>query len=143
MAVEVSVLELDTGAPRSLGDEAHLDLAGLVEIGLDLPLGTDVPAEHDAVWRLDGEHARPVTFAAINSAIVDASADTRFQYGLFDLDGEHVVLAGLDAVELLGEDAERELDWCVDDDRGPHRRIGNLGAHESSYGGCSMTASND
>src|SRR3954451_6909796 len=52
VAVEVAVLELDASAIRRLGDEAHLDLAGLVGIGLDLPLRTDVPAEQNPVGRL-------------------------------------------------------------------------------------------
>src|SRR5262249_53403026 len=38
VAVEVAALELDAGPVGALGDETHLYLAGLVEIGLELPL---------------------------------------------------------------------------------------------------------
>src|SRR5947208_12817680 len=36
VAVEIAVLELHPGSLRALGDETHLDLAGLLEVGLDL-----------------------------------------------------------------------------------------------------------
>jgi len=37
VAIEVAVLELDARALRRLGDEAHLDLARLLGVRLDLP----------------------------------------------------------------------------------------------------------
>src|SRR4051794_26976481 len=55
MAVEVAMLELDPRPLGRLGDEADLDLAGLVRIGLDLPPRADVPAEHETIRRLEGE----------------------------------------------------------------------------------------
>ena len=116
VAVEVAVLELDPRPLRRLGDEPHLDLAGLLEVGLDLPLRADVPAEHDPVRWLVGEHARPPAFAAVDAAVVDVPADARLEDGLGDLDAEHVVLGRLEAAELLGEDRERALDRRLDDD---------------------------
>ena len=50
------------------------------------------------------------------------------------------MLARLEAAEILGEDAERALDRRVDDDRGPDGRRGRLGAHLSSFTGCSTAA---
>src|SRR5690242_7504028 len=52
--VEVPVLQLDASAVRAIGDEAHLDLTGPVRVGLDLPPGADIPAEHHPVRRLVG-----------------------------------------------------------------------------------------
>src|SRR5215207_2034192 len=140
VAVEVAVLELDARALRGFGDEAHLDLAGFLGVRLDLPLGADVPAEHDPVRRLVGEHARPLAFAAVDAAVVDAPALAGFEHRLRDLDGEQVVLARLDAVEVVGEDRERALDRRLDDDLRPHRGVLRLRGHETSSVGCSAAA---
>src|SRR4051812_23537347 len=98
MVVEVAVLELDARALRGLGDEGDLDLARLRRVGLDPPLRADVPAEHDAARRLVDEHARPVAFAAVDAAVVDAPALPTLEHRLGDVDAEQVVLARLDAV---------------------------------------------
>src|SRR4051794_9550896 len=45
VAVEMAVLELHAGALLVLRGEPHLDLAALVGVGFDLPVGRDVPAE--------------------------------------------------------------------------------------------------
>lgn len=52
VTLEIPVLELDPCAVGGLGDESHLDLARLREIGLDAPLRVDIPADHDSVGRL-------------------------------------------------------------------------------------------
>src|SRR5215207_7373909 len=140
VAVEVAVLEFDTCALRGLGDEANLHLARLLEVGLDLPLRGDVPAEHDPVRRLIGEHARPLALAPIHAAVVDAPALASLEHRLRYLDVEHVVLARLDAVELLREDRERALDRDFDDDVGPHEFLACLCGHEFSSVVCSATA---
>src|SRR5262245_46255892 len=51
MPVEIAVLELDTRPLGALGDEANLDLAGALGIGLDLPPRADIPADHHAIRR--------------------------------------------------------------------------------------------
>src|SRR5215212_11928772 len=122
MTVEVAMLELDTRAVRALRDEAHLDLAGLVRVGLDLPLRADVPAEDDAVGRLVREHPRPAALAAVDAAVVDVSADARLEDRLGDVDREHVVLARLEVAEAVGEDGERPLDRRLHDDLVADRR---------------------
>src|SRR5262249_34115730 len=70
VAVQVAVLQFDDGAVRALGDEADLNLAGLVGIGFDLPGSTDVPADHHPVGRFVGEDARPAALTAVDSAVV-------------------------------------------------------------------------
>src|SRR5437763_8316796 len=65
VAVEVAVLDLDTRAGRTFGDEAHLHLAGLVRVGLELPLRAHVPAHHQPLRRLVDDHAPPVALAAV------------------------------------------------------------------------------
>src|SRR5262249_20585084 len=132
VAVEVAVLELDSSPFRRLGDKAHLDLARLLEIALDLPLRADVPAEDDPIRRLVGEHARPSALAPVDAAVVDVPADPRLEHGLGNRGTEHVVLGRLDAVEVLGEDAEGALDGHLDDDLRPHGRRLCLCGHGSS-----------
>src|SRR5207249_7748136 len=72
--IELAVLQLDPRPLGALGDEAHLDLTGLLEIGLDLPLRVDVPAEHDTVRRLVGEHSGPSALAPVDPPVVDVAA---------------------------------------------------------------------
>src|SRR5918992_4770195 len=134
---EVPVLQLHTRALCRLGDEAHLDFARLLEIGLDLPVRADVPADHDPMWRFIGEHPRPAALAAVDAAVVDMAALARFEDRLGDLDREQVVLGRLEATELLGEHRERPLDRGLDDDRGPNGCVRGLHAHETSSGRCS------
>jgi hypothetical protein len=43
VTIEVAVLQLDARPLGRLGDEPRLDLARLVEIGLDLPLWAEIP----------------------------------------------------------------------------------------------------
>jgi hypothetical protein len=110
----MAVLELDTGAIGSLRDEADLDLAGLPEVRLELPVRADVPADDDAVRRLVGEDARPVALAAVDPAIEEVPAGARLEHRLGDVHGQQVVLARLEAAEVLGEDGEGPLDRGVD-----------------------------
>ena len=132
------MLELHARAVGRLGDEAHLDLAGAVEIGLDLPLQVDVPAEHDALGRLVGQHARPAALAAVADDVVDVAADPRLEHHRGERGAlrEQVVVGIPPGADLVGEDLERPRLRDVDDDR---RRDGGLGgcAHESSswFGG--------
>src|SRR2546423_15327735 len=79
VAVEVAVLELDARAIGRLADEAHLDLARLLEIGLELPLRVDVPADDEPVGRLVDEHARPAALAAGDAAVVDVGGLARVE----------------------------------------------------------------
>src|SRR4051794_8414570 len=116
VTVEMTVLQLDAGALRVLGDEPHLDLAALLGVRLDLRVGRDVPAEDDAVGRLVGEHSPPLALAPIGPPVVNPPAGPLLEHRLLDLDTEHVVLARLDAVHLLSEDGERPLDRRFDDD---------------------------
>ena len=103
VAFQVTVLELETSPVRGLGDEAHLDLAGDGGVGLDLPLRTDVPAEHHPLRWVEHEDARPPALAAIGSAVVDVPTDPRFEDSLCDGYAEQVVLTRLEvAAETLG-----------------------------------------
>jgi hypothetical protein len=49
----------------SLGEEAHLDLAREIEVGLELPSRADVPAEDDAVRGLEREDPRPAALGVL------------------------------------------------------------------------------
>ena len=73
-----------------------------------------------------------MALAPVDAPVEDPPALARLEDRFRDVDAEHVVLARLDAVELLGEDAERALDRRLDDDLRPHGRRCCLGAHETS-----------
>jgi hypothetical protein len=139
MAVEIAVLELDACALGGLRDEAHLDLAGPLEVGLELPLRADVPAEDNSVWRLDRQHPGPLALAAVDAAVVHPAADVRLEYRLGDFGRQHVVVARLDPIEVLRKDAERSLDRRLDHDREADARRGRLSvsAHSFSSVDCS------
>ena len=126
------MLELDARALRRLWDEADLDLAGPLEIGLDLPVRADVPGEHDPLRLVVGEHAPPLTLAAVDAAVEHPAARSRLEDRLCDLDLEHVVLARLDRVEPPDEDAERAVLRRVHDDLGADRGLLCLRRHTSS-----------
>src|SRR5947209_428686 len=70
VAVEVAVLELDPRALVGLGDEADLHLAGPLQIGLELPVGAYVPADHHSVRRLVGQHPRPPALASVHAPVI-------------------------------------------------------------------------
>src|SRR3954468_12030721 len=78
--VEVAVLELHPGAFGGLGDEPHLDLAGVVRVGHQLPVRPDVPTEHHPVVRLVGQDPRPAALAAVLADVDDVSADPRLEH---------------------------------------------------------------
>src|ERR1700730_14261697 len=99
VSVEVPVLELDTCAVRRLGLESHIDLAGSLGVGLDLPLRADVPADHDSVRRLVCEHPRPLTLAVVDTPVIDAAAHTRLEDRLCDIHRKQVVFRRLEAPE--------------------------------------------
>src|SRR4029453_10707163 len=61
---EVTVLKLQPGPTRRLGDEPDFPFTGPVRIGFDLPARADVPAQKHAVRRLKSQHTRPAAFAA-------------------------------------------------------------------------------
>src|SRR5262245_16954103 len=137
VTLEVAVLEFDPGSLGGVGDESHLDFAGLGEIGLDLPPRVDVPAEHDPGWRLVGQDPRPAALAAVHAPVIKMASGPRLEDRLGDLDAEEVVFGRLEAPEAVGEDAERPLDRLLDDDRAAHRGGSGLWVHRSSSVGCS------
>jgi hypothetical protein len=114
--VEVAVFQFEPRAVRRLGHEADLDLAGVVELGLELPPRADVPGEHHAVRRLVRQDAGPTAFAAVGAPVVDVTADARLEHGLRDGRAHQVVLAWLEVAEALREDREGPLDRRVHDD---------------------------
>ena len=114
------MLELDTRPAWGLGGEADLDLAGLVGVGLELPVRADIPAEHDAVRGVVGEDAGPAALASILSDVVDVPADLRVEGGPRDRGCEEVVLRWLEVPEALDEGREGVSDRRLDDDLSAH-----------------------
>ena len=124
---------------RGFGDEGDLDLAGVAGVGFELPGGADVPAEHDAVRRVVGQHPGPPALAAVDGAVVDVSAGVGLENCLGDGDREHVVLRRLEVAEPPGERREGLLGRRVD-----HYLLadnGDLGSgHGLSSVACSATS---
>src|SRR5215831_14562287 len=135
--LEIAVFEIHSGPIRCLGGEPHIDFTCPRQVGLELPVRADVPAEHDSVRWFVGEHPREAAFAAVDAAVVKMPANPRLEHRLSDLDREQVVLARLEVSEILREDAERALDWRLDDDRGVDAGACCLCAHLSSSTDCS------
>src|SRR5262245_4539633 len=100
------MFELDSRAVRALGDESYFDFR--LQVRVVLPIGRDVPGEHQAGGRLPREDGTPVTRASIVAALVPAAADARLDHcvdrrGLADLvDRQRPPLA-----HLLGEHPPR------------------------------------
>src|ERR1700722_2051607 len=130
--VEVPVLEFDPRTGRRLGVEPYLDLTGLSLVGLDRPPRADVPAEHHAVWRVEGQDPRPPAFAAVRCPVHDIAADPRLEYRLGDRYPEHVVLRRLEVPEPVGEHREGTLDRRVNHELLAYCRCFGLGHHASS-----------
>src|SRR6516165_812817 len=61
------------------------------------------------------EHARESAYAAIDTAVVNASAHFWLKDRFCDGDSEQVMLTGFDQVELFYENLEGLLDWQLDD----------------------------
>src|SRR5436853_3980761 len=136
----MAVLELDPGPVGRLGDEADLDLAGLVEICLDLPAGADVPGEDDPARGVVSENSSPLALAPVDAAVIDPAARARLEHRLGDVDRQDVVVARLDRVEPLGEKAEGVLLRRLDHDVGPDRGLLRMRAHSFSFMDCSTIA---
>src|SRR5262249_14672078 len=73
--VKTAMLQLDARGIRALGDEADLDFR--FQIRVVLPVGVDLPVEHEARRRLPRQDAAPGTGAAIVAALVPAPAGAR------------------------------------------------------------------
>src|SRR4029453_3452377 len=102
---QAAVLELDPGAPLTLGDEPDLDLC--VDLRVVAPVGADLPVEHDPVGWFVGEYPSPVALAAVDAPLEPASAgaqldDRRLRLGAADRLG----LERPPGADLLGEDRE-------------------------------------
>src|SRR5216683_1102789 len=87
-AVELAMLQFNACRSAALGDEADLDFG--LQVRVVLPVGGDVPGQHQPRRRLPGEHAAPLARAAVLAALVPAAADMRLhdrvdRIGLADL----------------------------------------------------------
>src|SRR6185437_570065 len=103
-ALEAPVLELDRGCVSPVRNETQLDLG--LQVGVVLPVGSDVPREHQPRVRLPREDAAPLTRAPILASFVPAPAhpgleDSVHGCGLTDL----VALQRPPCAHLLSEHA--------------------------------------
>src|SRR5262249_48251770 len=106
--VKTAMLQLDARSVLAVGEEAHLDfrLQGRVV----LPVGADLPVEHQARVRFPQEYAAPVTRASIVAALVPATADPRLDHRVHRLGPADLVgCQRPPRAHPLGEDAPRHL----------------------------------
>src|SRR6516164_8224218 len=115
MAIQVAVLELHPGSGGAIGHEADLHFAGPLRVGLELPLRTDVPADHHPAGRLVDEHPGPPALTAVDTTVVHGAALTRLKDRLGQLRLQDVMFRWPPAADAIGEDRERPLDRSVDD----------------------------
>src|SRR5215467_1899685 len=103
----------------ALSDEA--DFQFRLERRIVLPVGVDIPREQQARRRFPGEHATPVTSAAIFTPFIPTSANAGFDYS-----GNGIHLANLVAsqrppsADLFGEDSPGYVLRRVQADRLAH-----------------------
>src|SRR5215470_7251668 len=67
----MAMLQFDTRAVFALGDETHLHFR--LEIRVVLPVGTDLPGEHEPGGRFPREHAAPVAGAPVFTTLIPAA----------------------------------------------------------------------
>src|SRR4029434_10320773 len=75
VVLQTPMLQLDTRAPRRLGDKAHLHFG--VELRIVAPVGGHAPSQYDAVRGVPYQHAAPVALAAVVAALEPAPAHPR------------------------------------------------------------------
>src|SRR5262249_37601401 len=78
MRIQMAMLQLDTRAVLAFSDEAYLHFR--TEVGVVLPVRTDVPGEHQPRGRFPCEHAAPVAGAAVFTALVPAATYVRLDH---------------------------------------------------------------
>ena len=104
VALDVAVLELDEGGAVVGGGEADLDLAAFGELGLELPVGVDLPGHDEAVGRIPDEDGAPGTDGSVLLIGVDGALGAGFDDYALHGGGADVVGAGPPGVHLAGED---------------------------------------
>src|SRR5712691_1855019 len=105
--LDVPVLKVDLGLTVLLGEQ-HLDLAGVLWVGVVLKLTVELPGHDEAGRRVVREHLAPVALRAVNAALVPAPASLGLKHGLGQV-GLADVVADPPGVEPLGEELERLL----------------------------------
>src|SRR6516165_10857426 len=78
VTVKETMFQLNARTVLAHWDEAHLNFR--LESGVWLPVGTDVPGEHQARGRFPREHHAPITRASVVTALVPATADVRLNH---------------------------------------------------------------
>src|ERR1700736_5297823 len=81
-SVQEAVFQVDLGPFGSVRREPHLDLAGVLGIGVVPPLAVDLPGDDQPVRRIPGQHPTPVALAAVHPSFVPPSTFVRLQDGL-------------------------------------------------------------
>src|SRR5207244_371724 len=92
VAVEIAVLEAHLRLIRAKRPERDVDLALARRIEIDGPVALDVPGQHEAGGRLEGQDGAPLALAALGVDVVAASADPRLDAELDDGAVSDVVL---------------------------------------------------
>src|SRR5262249_19053430 len=100
------MLEIDARR-GALWREPHLDLAGLRDVRLVLPVPRNLPRHHEPMWRLPHEHRPPLAVGPIHLLGVAAAAGASLEDDALHRRFPDVVRAGPPAVAVSGKDLER------------------------------------
>ena len=76
--VEMAMLEFETRPTRAIRDESHLDFG--LQRQVIPPVRRDLPSEQESMRRLPHEHLTPLAFRAVDTALVPATANVRFDH---------------------------------------------------------------
>src|SRR5580693_1264759 len=110
IAIQTPMLELDARAGISFVKKAHL--YSRLQSWVILPVGGDIPGQHEPRGRLPSEHTAAVARASVVTALIPTAAHARFDdrihcVGFADL----VRRQRPPRPHLLCEDAPRRLSW--------------------------------
>src|SRR5579871_6684607 len=110
VTLDCAVLKFDEGSGGAFFGEADVDFAGFGEVGIELPVGAEVPGEGDAMRRLPGEDMAPVAVVAFGVALVPAAAFARLDDDVLEGFLADVMLGGPPGLHLLDEDGKGVFD---------------------------------
>src|SRR6185312_46483 len=76
--LEIAVLDVHASLAGGEGGKGNLDLRH--QRGVELPVGTDLPGEHEALGWLPLKNLAPLAFRPVAAALVPASADPGLEH---------------------------------------------------------------
>jgi hypothetical protein len=142
VTLEMPMLQIDARPTARLGCKANFHFARLRHIGIELPVGVQLPREDESMRRLPDHHASPIALGAVGGPLITAPADETLHQRFLHRQLTDVVGARPPAVESGGEHVEGALDAHIDRNGLEHGRRGCVGhgRHSPSSERCASAA---